>query len=334
MKRQLMRVVALVWMALAIALPAGAQDPTPASSPVMSSVGSAHSGLHAAATWLMDQQLEDGAFAGFSGEADAGTTVDAMIALVAASEAGIDTGTAIDDAVAYLASGDVSLVYEQIGVGQAAKLVLALIASGEDPEDFAGYNPIAIVENGQDEATGLYGTGIYDHAYALLALSASDIEVPATALDALVSTQAENGGWAFDGSTDPATADSNTTAMVVQALVALGNDDHETMTAALDFLASTVSEEGAAYAPGSDPDANSTALVLQAMIATGGETAELEAALETFQTESGAYFYQAADPGENLFSTVQAMPAAAGYALPLVPVDEATPVAQTWRVAA
>lgn len=328
MRKQFVRMVALLWMAMAIAIPVSAQDATPAS-PAAGEVD-----LQAATAWLMDQQLEDGAFAGFSGEADAGTTVDAIIALVAAGQAGVDTGTAVDDAVGYLGSGDVALVYEQTGVGQAAKLVLALVAAGENPAEFSGFNPVSLIENGQDDATGIYGGGIYDHAYAIMALVATGGDVPASAVDALTTTQAENGGWAFDASTDPANADSNTTAMVVQALVASGHGDHETVAPALDFLASTVTDDGAAYAPGADPDANSTALVLQAMIATGGETAGLEAALATFQTDSGAFFYQAADPTENLFSAVQAIPAATGYALPLIPESDATPAAMLWDMAA
>lgn len=325
-KTGLIRVVAMIVMALVVATPASAQDATPSPA--------TNGDLEAATSWLIDQQMEDGAFAGFTGEADAGTTVDAMIALASAQDAGVDTGTSIDDALAYVASGDVVLVYEQIGVGQAAKLSLALIATGEDPLDFQGYSPLMLVENGQDHETGVYGSGVYDHAYAMMALAAADMNVPGSALDALTAMQAEKGGWTFDGTTDPANADSNTTSMVVQALVASGNADHETMAAAQEFLGTTVTDDGAAYAPGADPDANSTALVLQAMIATDGDTSGLETVLGTFQAESGAFFYQAADMSENLFATAQAIPAQSGLALPVTPAGEATPAAILWDMAA
>lgn len=328
MKRQMFRAVALIWMVLAIALPVGAQDATPSASPVASAEGA---GLEAATTWLMEQQLEDGAFAGFTGEADAGTSVDAIIALASASQAGIDVGTSIDDALAYLANDDVVLVYEEIGVGQAAKLVLALVAAGENPEDFAGNNPLSIVQNGQDAETGMYGSQLYDHAYAMMAISATGGEIDDSALDALVSTQADNGGWGYEGTSDAAMADSNTTAMIVQALVATGNEDHESVAMAVEYLESVTTDAGAAYAVGAGVDGNSTALVLQAMIATGGETAGLETALMTFQTESGAFFYMEEDPAENLFTTVQAIPAAAGYALPLVDAESAMVM---WSLAA
>lgn len=333
MNKQMTRLVAVMWLVLAVILPMGAgqvtaQGATPAASPVATG-----SGLESATQWLMEQQLESGAFPGFSGEADAGTTIDAMLALAAAERADVDTGTSIEAAVTYLASCDVVLVYEQTGVGQAAKLTIGLIAVGENPRDFVGNNPVGVVEAGQDAETGIYGSGIYDHAYALMALSAAGSDIPANAFEALTSTQAENGGWAFDASTDPAMADSNTTAMVVQALVATGNADHPVMDGALEFLNGTITEEGAAYAPGAEVDANSTGLVLQALIAVGGDTAMLEAALPGFMNADGSFFYQAADPTANLFSSVQAIPAMAGEAFPMLPADEATPVASRWLLA-
>lgn len=327
----LFRLLMTMLVALAVVLPAGAaaQDATPGATP--DGAPPAQGGdLQAAVSWLMDQQLEDGAFPGFSGEADAGTTVDAVIALAAAEANGIDVGTALDDAVAYLASGDIALVYEQIGVGQAAKLVLALVAVGENPADFVTTNPLAIVQNGQNDETGVYGTGVYDHAYAMLALAATGSEVPQSAIDALEATQTDMGGWAFDGSTDALSADSNTTSMVIQALVATGNGDHSMVQGGLEYLLTTLDDEGGAgYAPGSEADGNSTALVAQAYIATQGDATSLLGSLQMFQNASGAYFYQYADPTDNLFTTLQAIPAIAGYAFPIVPGASATPVATT-----
>lgn len=334
MKKHLTQFVAILWLAVIVMLPtaawhASAQDATPAASPVVGA-----SDLEAATQWLMSQQLDTGAFAGFSGEADAGTTIDAMLALESADRAGVDTGTSIEDAIAYLASDDVAVAYEQVGVGQAAKLVIGLVAVGEDPHDFAGSNPIVVVEAGQDSESGIYGSGLYDHAYALMALASVESDIPATAYEVLTSTQTENGGWSFDASNDPTMADSNTTAMIIQALVATGNGDHETMDGALEFLNSTITDEGAAYAPSADADANSTGVVLQALIAVGADTTTLEAALPGFMNADGSFFYQAADPTPNLFSSVQAIPALAGEAFPLLPPDEATPVASLWSMTA
>jgi hypothetical protein len=206
-------------------------------------------------------------------------------------------------------------------------LVLGLVAAGEDPAGFAHVEPLQIILNGANPGTGIYGTGVYDHALAVLALVASGNEVPAAAIDAFAATQADNGGWAFDASTDPAMADSNTTAISIQALVAAGQGDSELVVNGLSYLGSVWLDGGAAYSDAQYtlPDANSTALVIQALIATGADLANEVDALSTFQNESGAFFYNMDDSSDNLFATLQAVPA---LALESMPVDgRATPSA-------
>jgi hypothetical protein len=333
MKRTVAGLTVVMW-ALAMTLVlvpfgghVGAQESTPSASPQASPV--AGTGVEGATAWLRGQQADDGGFPGLSGETDPGTTLDAIFALVAAEHAGVDVGNSVDDAVAYLGSGDIPRVYTQTGVGQAAKLVLGMIAAGEDPRDIGGFDPLSIVENGQDAETGIYGTGIFDHALALMALGASGVEIPSGAIDVLADTQAENGGWAFDASTDPAMADSNTTSLVVQALVATGNGDSELVTSGMAYLETTITDDGALYAvsEGAAPDANSTALVIQALIATGGDPSALTSALAGFQNPSGGFFYQGSDMTDNLFSTVQAIPALAGHPLPVLPQGDVVQVA-------
>lgn len=297
---------------------------TPAASPVASpAVGG---GIAAAVEWLAGQQNDDGSFLGFSGEPDAGTTVDALTALAAAKESGVDVGDAIDKAVGYLESGDVALVYAQTGVGQAAKLTLALVAAGIDPTDFAHVTPLLIVEHGQNAETGVYGSGFYDHALAILALVATGNNVPDSALDAIQQGQATNGGWSFDGTTDDANADSNTTAMVLQALAALGVEKSDLATRGAAYLQATVTEGGASYnaAEGSLPDANSTSLAIQGLLAVGKDVTALQASLATFQNVDGSFFYQAGANDPNLLATVQAIPAEAGVILPIVPAAATT----------
>ena len=178
---------------------------------------------------------------------------------------------------------------------------------------------MALVQQGQDAESGLYGTGLYDHAYALMALAATDSDVPQNAIDFLSTVQAANGGFAWDGSTDETMVDSNTTSMIVQALVAVGQGDSDMVTNAVAYLQTTISDQGAAYAVGGDVDANSTALVAQALIAVDEDATVLIATLSTFQNANGAFFWQHADMTDNSFSTIQAIPAAAGVAFPVVP---------------
>jgi hypothetical protein len=329
-------------------LTAAQSDGTGGATPGASPAAGGGGGLQTATEWLLTQQGEDGAFVGFSGEADAGTTVDALFALVAANQSGIDTGDAIDQAVAYLGSGDIALVYTQTGVGQAAKLSLVLSTLGLDPHDFANVDPLSILGFGQNPDTGLFGLGVYDHALSMLALTAAGEEIPANAITALQDTQAENGGWAFDGTADDAAADSNTTSMVIQALAASGLPDEGMIESGLEYLSQTL-REGAGAAYNSDPasaaDSNSTALVAQAVIATGDDPSsadwqDLLAALVAFQNADGSFGYQLEVPDPNLLATVQAIPALAALTFPIAPnvPGSATPVGVispwTWHVAA
>ena len=292
--------------------------------------------LEAATAWLVEQQLEEGGFPGFSGESDPSMTIDAILALVAADHAGVETGDAIDQAVAYLESDDVALVYAQTGVGQAAKLVLATVATGGDPRDIAGVDALALLEQDPTAETGLYGQGVFDHAYVILALVAAGNEVPTAAINALDATQTPEGGWAFDGVTAEGAADSNTTALVVQALEAAGEGDSPLVEEATTYLMTTIEgTAGAVFQPGgqAQPDSSSTAFVIQALVAVGDDPSSeawgnLLAALGTFQNDSGAFHFNADDMMDNIFSTAQAIPAAAGVALPVVPTaDAAIPIA-------
>jgi hypothetical protein len=285
-----------------------AEDGSPVASPVISEVG-----LSGAVAWLLTQQGDDGGFTGFSGESDPGITIDAIIALAAARDAGIDSGDAIDRAVEYLESDDVALVYIQGGAGQAAKLVLGLVAVNLDPAEFAMVDALSIVQSGMDGESGIYGTGMFDHALAVLALTATGNDVPDEAIEAFAATQAENGGWAFDASTASEGVDSNTTALGVQALVGAGQGDSDLVAEGLRYLESVWTDGGATYshAPDMEPDANSTALAIQAFAVAGMDVADRHSTLAMFQNPSGAFHYNAADQSDNLFATVQAIPAMA-----------------------
>lgn len=283
-----------------------------------------------AVDWLSTQQQPDGGFAGFSGESDPGATVDAVLALVAAAHVGIETDTT--KAIEYLRSK--ALVYTQQTPGSAAKLALALAATGNDPHDFDNINPMAIVENSAEK--GLIGIGPYEHAFGMMALVATGALVPEAAIEAARTTQIEDGSWAFDGTMDPGAGDTNTTAMMAQALIAAGSND-DVVERAIDYLLAAQNEDGGfPYQPGAESDANSTALGVQALIALGDAApadalAAAEAALMGMQNESGAFFYMASMPDDNAFATVQAIPALSGVALPVpalmtvLATPEATP---------
>ncbi len=339
-----LRVTLLVVVALGCAATLNssiaAAQATPAASP-----SAAGGGVGPAIQWLLGQQAEDGGFIGFEGESDPGLTSDAIIAMVAAREVGasVDTDQAVARAVEFLET--TSADYAESGAGQAAKLALAAMAVGADPTDLGGSDLLASIEDDLDEETGIYGTGVFDHALAMLALRAAGRDVAAPALDALIKRAGPEGGWAFDGNPEPAALDSNTTALVLQALVAVGFGDNALLAAGLDFLRTAQEDDGAfRFQPseGFPADANSTGLVVQGLIAVGEDPASeswnnASGALAAFQNQSGAFRYSMDQPEDNIFATVQAIPALVGLAQPILPAGyvpatpAATPVARVER---
>jgi hypothetical protein len=302
-----------------------AQEATPAAL----SESSAMSPVEAASVWLLEQQDTSGGFLGFSGEPDPGTTTDAVMALYAAQERNPEAAASLDAAMAYLEEHGAT--YASTGPGQAAKLALAAVAGGHDPRDFAGLDLIAamtapLATPVPDGISGTYGDDLYDHALVLIALSATGETISEATLVPMRAAQGEDGGWAFSGSTEPGAADSNTTALVIQALVAGGYGDDPMVDRALEFLPTLLAPDGGfAYGP-TDPlvaDANSTALVLQALIAAGEDPnstawGDTPLALALFQTPSGGLRYMMTGDEPNLLATAQAIPAMAGLPLPVV----------------
>lgn len=281
-------------------------------------------GLDAAVAWLVSQQHESGGFIGFSGEPDAGLTIDAVLALTSVPS---PDSTALEAATNFLR--EQGEAYAAFGPGQAAKLVLAIVALGLDPAGFGDFDPVALVNGPLTASIGFRGTGVFDHALAILALVAAGEDVPDGWEAALLDAQAENGGWAFDGSREPAQADSNTTAIVIQALIAAGaSPDEDAIVRGLAYLRSLIAPETGGFGYQEDfplvADANSTGIAIQALIAAGEDPASEawgnpQGALSAFQNESGAFRYQDDFPDDNLYATVQAIPALAGAALPIRP---------------
>jgi hypothetical protein len=284
--------------------------------------------------WLRAQQLPDGAFAGFSGSADPGSSADVALAFAAADINPARVESPEGNSVIDYLIGNAGSVSANPGV--AAKVSLVLIAARANPRDAGGHDLIAAIEAGYDPATGIYGQGLFGHTLAVLALDASGTPVEPGAIDALLNTQIEDGSWGFGGSTELGTGDSNTTAMAIQALAAVGAGG-DAVARGLDYLRSVqnASDASIAYDTQSvgDPggDANSTALAIQAFTAAGQDPAalahgDLLPALARFQNDSGAFRFQDAFPNDSLLATAQAVPALLLKAYPLSPVSENSPL--------
>jgi hypothetical protein len=277
--------------------------------------------LARALSWLEHQQQPDGGYSnGYTSGSDVGTTADVVLAITLAGDASSFWGAGAADPGDYLEA--------QVGVdavngpGLSAKVALAALALGRDPRSFGGVDLLAAVQGGYDSSLRLFGGGTFDSALCILTLSLAGEPLPEGALDGILATRLADGSYAFNGDTTPGGGDSNTTALVVQALAAAGAA--EEIAPSLEYFRQTQNADGGwtyqkPSAFGEETDANSTALVIQALLATGerlDDWGDPIDALLALQQESGAFAFNASTPGDSMLATFQAIPALAGSTYP------------------
>jgi len=287
----------------------------------------------AALDYLKTQQNSDGGFgSGFSPDSSLGSTADAVLAIVAAGgdPAAFDQGG--NTPLTYLASQAPSAATG----GDLAKLILAVTAAGENPRQLGGVDSVAKLEAliGAGGRIGAATDTFFGHCLAVLALKSAERPIPAAAVGLIKVAQQAGGGWAWDGSATTA-ADTNTTAVAVQALAAAG-EAPSPIAQALSYYRGIQNDDGgwpyqSPSSFGTATDANSTAVTIQAILAAGQDPAGAEwttttgqtpvAALEALQNPSGAFAWQATARDDNLLATVQALPALAGKPFPLTTMN-------------
>lgn len=271
-----------------------------------------------AAKWLATKQEADGGFSsGFSKGSDVGATADAVVAFVAAglpvesvkNAAGLSP---LDYLKAQFSSA-------KLNTGEYAKIAIAVKAAGLNPAQFGGENVLNQIMAGYNSKTGIFGDNVFVHAESILALATNGDTVPTKAITTLESLQSPAGGWSFMGNGEP---DVDTTAMAVQALIAVGRPAATgTAGRGMGYLHSLQNNDGGFpyQSPsqyGTDSNANSTALVAQAIIAGGTQPEAWAApggnplsAIIILQQPSGAFAYQATMPGDNTLATIGAIQA-------------------------
>ncbi|MGL4744708.1 MAG: prenyltransferase/squalene oxidase repeat-containing protein [Dermatophilaceae bacterium] len=173
---------------------------------------------------------------------------------------------------------------DDLYAGSVAKALNVAVAQGAAPRDFGGVNLVATLE-GLERPTGRFSdTGTEDYSttitqsLAVIGLSRAGRVVTDDSLRYLLAQQCPNGGFRLvmdnNGCDADDDADPDSTAMAVQALLAVGSDT----TAAddgLDFIASRQRDDGGVggAGPAEPVNANSTGLAGQAFTA-GGRTAQ------------------------------------------------------------
>lgn len=302
--------------------------------------------LAMASEWLVKtHQNGDGGFTSFSTGAnlapsDVGGTVDALLAI---AEAGGEVAGPIGYLGEHLAEVN---AYAQADGSASGKLILALVAAGENPADYGGSDYAAIL-NGHLTDEGRFDVDTaYGQALAMLGAAAAGIEVPTGAADWLVAQQAQEGE--FSGSWDDGfgtAGNADATALATRALLASGHVIGDSpLERAVSFLSeSQLPSGGWEYGAGLGENANSTALIVQALTTLGFDVSSSEgqwaagdrtplAALLSWQASTGAF---QADFGEgrsdDFFATVQSIPAlaaastATGQAPPVAGGDSLLP---------
>ncbi|MHB1354654.1 MAG: prenyltransferase/squalene oxidase repeat-containing protein, partial [Anaerolineae bacterium] len=270
-----------------------------------------------ALAWLLTQQSADGSFGG-----TVGSTIEVVFA---ASAAGRDLETwhnaGCASSLAYLREQADTYSADPSTTG---KLLAAVVAANQNPHSFGGIDLVQRL-NAQLEDQTLVSSTALQHAWALLGLVAAGQKVPQDSVQALIAMQAADGGWEWGPGFG---TDSNSSALVLQALVAAGALSDAAVVNALDYMKSQLSPEGGftySTAWGNAPDANSTAYGIQALLAAGIDPGDSEwvanatssvGALLSWQLTDGSFEWQPGTGG-NLLATAQAVPALLGLSLPL-----------------
>ncbi len=270
--------------------------------------------------WLKDQQNTDGGYG--SPSSAASSSVESLLAIGAnhykAAQWKKDNNSV--SLLGYLMANGSS--FANSGAGAAGKFAVGASAAelclpflAKTPPDF------------YDSTTGQYHSGAGPHAWAMLGTAAISETIATDAVNYLKSLALPTGGWEWSSGWG---ADTNTTALAIQALIAAGVSPSDAdIVSGLNFIKTAQNDDGGfTYDPnsswGTDSDTNSTAYVLQAIYAVGGDptSAAWQQSgktafdfLATVQQSNGSFEWQPTF-GSNLLATQQVIPALLGRPAP------------------
>ncbi|GAA0727269.1 terpene cyclase/mutase family protein [Dactylosporangium roseum] len=300
----------------------------------------------AAAGWLARQLVDGERFeVVFDGVAypDQGLTVDAVFAFAAAKVAGANAGKAMT----WLARPEILTGYIGDGTeayaGATAKLALAVQVRGGDPAAFGGVDLIGRLRglqapSGRFSDRSAFGdySNAFTQSFALLTLDRTPAGAPATGATYLAGARCADGGFPLSFDQPTCVSDVDATALVVQALLAVGRPD--AAAAAVTWLSSVQSGDGSFTDSAGVPNANSTGLAAQALRVAGRPVAWLKARgfLLSLQVrcagpaaQRGGIAYSPAgfDPSTAVRATAQAVPGLTGAGLATLTAAGSRPAA-------
>jgi len=285
--------------------------------------------VDAAAGWLARQMVDGERFEVVFGDdvfPDQGLTIDAVFSFAAAKSA----DSFATRATAWLARPEILSGYIGDGVeayaGATAKLALEAQVRGLNPGSFGGVDLLARLRglqapSGRFSDRSVFGdfSNAFSQSFAVLTLHRAG-GAPAAAVSFLAASQCPDGGFPLLFGQATCVSDVDSTAMVVQALIAAGRP--AVAAAGAQWLVSVQADDGS-FADGGVANANSTGLAAQALRVAGRPGAWLQARrfLLTLQVgcagapaDRGAIAFTADgfDPATAPRATAQAIPGLAG----------------------
>ncbi|MFW6056334.1 MAG: InlB B-repeat-containing protein [Chloroflexota bacterium] len=283
-----------------------------------------------AVDYLLQEQASDGSIGGFA--------ISAWVVMALAAADVDPSGCAVD-------SGDSIVEYLESEVDTSgfdatdwARMILAIVAAGEDPGDFGGEDYIAGLEDLYeiDGDTGYLQIGepdmLNDDFWGVLALLAAEENVDPDIVDFIYEHQGTDGGWAWFVGEE---SDVDDTAAAILALIAAGEDeDSDEIQSALDFLESVQNSDGGfPQYEGDESNSASDAWAIMAITAAGDDpnSSYWEEGGDTpvdhllsLQHSDGHFQFADGDDIDGIWNTAYAIPALLGerYPVSAVPLDD------------
>jgi prenyltransferase beta subunit len=250
--------------------------------------------------FIIQNQEEDG------GWGSVGQTIDVILAAHAAGW-DPDTFTKSASPLDYIAENLNS--YVESGPDAIGKLILGLVASGENPLNFAEKNLLDALMADYNKNTFAFGDeeNSWHQSFAILGLASVGEAIPEGARDTLKGLQEEDGGWAYASGTGTW---PDSTALAIQALLAAGvSKTDSVLQKGLEYIA--VMQQG----DGGWGDSSTTAFVIMALNALGdlSENWVTDSRktpltnLLSFQKTNGTFVYSWDFPDDNLMATTAAI---------------------------
>ncbi len=212
------------------------------------------------------------------------------------------------------------------------RMILAVIAAGEDPRDFAGRDFVKELKDNYLEENGQFSDFTYTTIWGILALSSAGDDVSKSA-KWLKAQQNEDGGFAW---VPGEKSDYDDTAVAIEALIAAGESpDSKVIRDAVGYLKTGQNEDGGFRYFGTSPsNAASDAWVIQAIVACGHDPKDKEwtvngnnpvGHLLSLQQSDGSFYYTSYTKSNPGYMTVCAIMALLGKPHPIKPQPQVQP---------